>query len=308
MRPFTTSRRAAAWLPVAVAAVMASATAGAAETAIVDPTTSIKSMNVAVQPAGLKVTGVASFGGEAPVVLMTDPAGDAQHGALDLRSGSISQPRPGDPALEMRVVFEDIPQVLPPEAGFSWTFYAGLYKYVVSGRATSIASSAVDTTAPQSTARTPAFQLRECDPHSKAPTCNHVRWLEGAVDTEADVISVKIPLGTVGTFPIAAGAELSPSDLFGVQIRASAQVGVDVDADTAMMTGPYRVPTRTVSLGVAKDGVAASAVRFTTPVNSTGSGAFSSLLDRPATGRWRVWVKACFVASCGVANRLVVIR
>jgi hypothetical protein len=284
-----------------------------------DASTAVQQLNAS---AGGNVSGVATFLGEAtPNVLATDPAGDGPAAAqstassdigVDITEVSVHQPDATYPELVATFKVSNLPNPVtgmqPENVRYVWSFMAGQKEWFVQAKASAIAqSTAPDDPTGTVTKTTRAFQLRgNCGllPGPPSPvgvinSCGHLAWLDGSFDAENKTVSVRVPLGTSFAPEIKTGATLAPTDSPTDDIYAALQVGADQAAtrDVVGYETEYKVPERTVALGVAPAGTDPSQVAYGTPIVVGPDGAFSKSLGPIAAGR-AVFAKACFGNTC----------
>lgn len=284
----------------------------------------VSSLTASASGATISVNGAAAFGGEPPVTLATDDAGDgplhadtSRQTGVDLTGASVSQPDPANPTLvfEWRVTNLPPPASLPEAIRYTFPFKintaSGQKTYQLQAKYSNVASATVPDD-PAGHARAPGtfFQLRgNCvTNYQGAPVanCPHIAWLTGAFNAAADTVRIELPLGQSYAPDIAPGAVLLPNVVAGGTIAASYQAVVSnaTTTDYAEWTEEvtYTVPSPSVRLGLAPAGTNPDAVNFSTAATVTDSGSFTGSLTAPGPGNYEVFAKACFGSNCGTKS------
>jgi len=285
---------------------------------------------VEATPGGgtLAVSGSASFGGETPVHIAEDMAGDgpvspdaSRDLGVDLTGARVFQPDPDVPELvfEWHVTDLPSPSSLPEAIRYTWPFKVvtptGEKLYQLQAKYSNLASITLADD-PAGHARPPGqfFQLRgNCVanyPMSPGPAnCPHIAWLTGSFDQAGKRVRIRLPLNAPYAPDIKPGAALQRNLVINLTITASYQAVVS-NADTSDEAlweeerGPYTVPTKDVRLGIAPAGTDPDAVTYGAPAALDADGGFSGDLSTVGLdpGAYAVYVKACFAANCGVAT------
>lgn len=284
----------------------------------------VSSLNASASGSTISVNGAAVFGGEAPVTLATDDAGDgpihadtSRQTGVDLTGGFVSQPDPANPTLSFEWKVTNLPPPASlPEAirytiPFKITTPSGEKTYQLQAKYSNVASATIPDD-PAGHARAPGtfFQLRgNCVTNyqgTPVANCPHIAWLTGQFNTTTDTVRIDLPLGQPYAPDIVAGAVLLPNATAGTTISASYQAVVSnaTTTDEAFWgeETPYTVPSTTVRLGVAPAGTNPDAVSYSKEATVTDNGSFSGTLDAPGPGEYEVFAKACFGSNCATKS------
>lgn len=285
------------------------------------PPTEVRDLSVGLEGANLSVEGAAAFSGERPVLMATDPAGDAPapqasfEAGVDLLDTEIHQPDPDTPTLRMNIHVSNLPVTgsLPETVRYSVPFRIGTSQWQVQAKLTNF-SSVTLLDDPQGHVRPLGhFQLRgNCTTSwqgTPVANCPHVAWLDGEFDTGTNTIRVDIPLGIASEF--APGNTMikntsSNATLVDIMAAYNAVVASTAAADVSAIEAEwsYPIPTKDVLLGIAPAGTPPQLVSFDTAAALVEGDAFAGALDTSglAPGEYDVYAKACFGANCGVAT------
>jgi plastocyanin len=285
--------------------------------------TSIPSVSASSSGSQVAVTGNASFGGESPVTVAQDPAGDApgaaqtaQDTGVDLTGASIYQPDPSIPSLffEWHVTGLPATDSIPEAVRYTIPFRVGTKVFQVRAKLSDVASANLpDDPQGHATGGGHAFELLGNCAASPIATCLHIAWLTGSFDIADDLVRVKVPLSAAPE--LVPGAVLSRStstatDLSAIEAAYQAVLGADPAADQAAWGGSdagftYRIPDRQVSIGIAPAGTPLGQVSFSTQATVNAGGQYSASLASPGPGTWDVWAKACFGANCATRSTTI---
>jgi hypothetical protein len=312
-------RRTPSTIAAAVVAAAALAAAPAADppsnggASSVAPTT-VDGVAVAADGLDLTVTADVDLGGQAPVELGSDPAGDAavtpETAALGLDlTGIHAWVEDGDePLLTFAWRSTQLDRLPPPElVRFYWEFgvSGSSSAFSVQAKTSDVVSagnlgdgspgSVLSNVQSYQSQSVPQFRVRgNCGTLDPAPlsNCGHVAWVTGEFDFDANEIRLYLPLDLANA-PIRPGTTISPSQGAWASIQAAADNAQTRDSVTQFFS--YTVPSAqgTVSL-VDADGatVATSPLTF-------GEDGPSAALRAPAAGTYDVVVEACFAGNCG---------
>lgn len=270
--------------------------------------TAITTLGASASGTEISVGGSVVFGGEEPVPIAQDPAGDgpaepglAAAAGVDLTGAATYRPDPSIPSLFLEWRVADLPSTgsLPEGVRYVLPFRIGEEIFVVQAKLTNATGPTVaEDPRGHGTHAGRSFQLRGDCQTAPFANCHHLAWLNGSFDTLNDLVRVKVPLGVTPAF--APGAVLDPLDESGpAQIRAGFQVGPDGAevADTAAWEGPRPIAASGVLLGIAPSGTPPGDVAFDTEAH-VDDGGFAGALTAPGPGTWDVWARACFGANC----------
>jgi len=302
-----------------------------------DIASEIDDLGAAVSAGSISVAGEATFGGEAPVTVATDPAGDGpiapQAGSttgVDLLEARMHQPDPNVARLAVEWKVAGLPETggIPEGTRYNLNFKinnpaGGKSVFTASAKFSNVASvSATDDPPGHVTHVGNAFQLRGNCTNNWNDTgvayCYHLGWLDGEFNTVTDTVRVYVPIGSSIAPQIAPGARLLRNDdgnanltkvIAGYQAVAALSPQTNDEADFGDDdTFAYVVPTEEVSLGIAPAGTPESGVAFTSPA-TVADGSFTGSLNTAglAPGSYDVWAKACFGGNCGTAFTRVTI-
>lgn len=293
--------------------------------------TTIDSLGAAVSGTTIAVTGSATFNGELPVRVSEDPEGDgplapqqASSTGVDLTGFFAYQPDPAVPKLVFEWDVTGLPDTgsLPEAIRYTAPFRIGTTQWQLQAKLTNVASvTLIDD--PAGHAREPGhFQLRgNCtaswpQPPSNVGNCPHIAWLEGEFDVTEDVVRIELPIGASFMPQLIPGAELrrnSSTNSTLVNISASYQAVASnaTTSDEAPWgedeTFVYRVPSRTVRLGIVPEGGPAQfTVNGTVAANGSEFGGSLSTAGL-APGSYDVWVQACFGTNCATEKVTITI-
>lgn len=273
--------------------------------------------------AAITVSGTALFGGQAPVTMATDPAGDAPGGdagreaGIDLTEAFVSQPAPDDPTLvfEWRLTHLPTTGSVPEGVRYTLPFRIGDSQFQLQAKLTNLASMTLADD-PNGHARPPGhFQLRgDCTTDwngTGIPNCPHLAWLEGEFDTGTDTVRVEVPLGESYAPQLSPGAQVvknTSTDVTVVDIMAALQAVVSSEdaADSAVIEEDfaYRIPTKDVRIELfAESGIPVGPVASADLTPGAG-GTFVWDLDVSGLepGSYEVRATACFGGNCGVVS------
>jgi len=272
----------------------------------------------------LSVSGAAAFGGQAPVTIADDMAGDgpinpqrAHEDGVDLTAARIYQPDPNDPTLvfEWKATHLPITGAYPEAVRYTFPFKIGTKRFQPQAKLSNLASiTMVDEQQGHVENVGKAFQLRgNCVdqypmPPSNVANCPHVAWLTGELDTATNTVRLFLPIGASFAPEVQPGASFVRDIVAATTITAAYQAVVS-NADTSDEVlweegTTYTVPRKTVSLGLAPAGTDPSSVTFGTPATIGEGDAFGGSLDVSGLppGDYEMFAKACFATNCGVTK------
>jgi hypothetical protein len=285
----------------------------------------VTGLTATVSGSTVAVSGAATFGGEAPLSVGTDGAGDgpgraeaADAAGVDLLSADVSQPDPTKPSLLFEWKVTNLPSTgaLPEFTFYRWGITVnGTTNYVLQAKFTNLVSTSYldDPSAPPSHVGT-AFQLRgNCGPvNGQVPVsnCHSLAWLEGGFDPATKTVHMSVPLGQTYAPALAPGAVVTPYNYDAQPIvagftagvaNATTEDGLDWDTDTVPS---YTIPTGRVLLGIAPAGTDPSQVQFTSIATLASDGSFTGNLSTSglAPGSYDVFARACFGTNCGASS------
>ena len=281
--------------------------------------------------AAWDITGTVDYGGEAPVVLGTDPTGDAPPNGTGATAGLgldltqlVAYAADGDePVVTLEWHSTGLDQLPPPELvrfywqveigfGGGWAFQAKTSDAVsaanlgdgtpesVAGNVASYAESTV-----------PSFRIRgNCGVIDLAVTglnnCGHVAWVDGEFDFDANIVRFFLPLDLENAAPIRPGAVLAPVQDTWAYSAVQAAADLPNTRDTVVQESPYTIPERTASASLFDaDGQLVRASTLTVADDSSISGALDA--GAPAPGDYRLDVTACFAGNCDTDSRSVTV-
>lgn len=288
------------------AVVALSATPAAAAT----PTT-VDALSAVASGSSLAVSGSVSFGSQDPVELVNDGCGDAPGGAaasalgLDHERLLISQPNGATSSLTFTIDLCGLTGGGIPEGiQYNWDIM------VDGGSGAGGSNWSIKTMRSRASATTnlnPYAATYTCVPSTGGYSCTENLRLAAVYDAASSQIHMTVPFSAIGA---------SPGSLIEAWPRATNPFWIGPSASGATTltnifdTGghdEYRVPAKTVSLGIAPAGTAESGVSFSTAAAVSGS-SFSGSLVQPAAGDYDVWAKACFgTANCAARSVAVTV-
>ena len=273
--------------------------------------TSISGMTAAVSGSQVQVSGSVAFGGQDPVMVAEDPAGDNLGGAetgalgLDIQKLYISQPVASTNNLLFTMQLGGLTGGGIPEA-FQYNWDIAVDGGADAGGANWSIKSMRSGQGTQAGNQGPWAALTRCVPDPSSPTggytCSTVTPLLAVTyDQTAGQIQITVPLSRISA---KAGSTISAWARNGqpVWIRTSA-----AGATTGFVTvddtshDDFMVPKKTVDLGIARAG---DPIDFKTPATvPTASTSFSGSVAKPVTvGAHDVAARACFGDNCSVAS------
>jgi hypothetical protein len=288
-------------LVAALAASALLASAALAHTIVIAPT-ELLAVSATAADGVLSASGEAIFGGQHPVDLGSDPAGDNTGGAAtapfgaDLRGAQIYQPDPDKPEL----LFEIRVEQLLPLVGSAPESTQHIWDFTVDGKTSwslVIARS-----------RLADYQgiggygvLQQCVPNGTGVTCTTKARLSEVEFRDAErVVRAGVPLALIGAGP---GSTIAPwsrtaSGPIWAHLSVAGRLNVtgpmlDAIADHARYTVPAG---KRVDLEVLRADGATEAASAAVAADDTFSGSIATG-DGPATAV----VRACFAANCDEA-------
>ncbi len=284
-------------------------------------TTEIHSLDGTLLGSTLSVSGEAHFGGQAPLTVAPDVAGDGPVHAeasrelgVDLVAAKAYQPNPNEPTLVFEWQATNLPAPIPEGVRYFWPFLlntpAGDKTYFLQAKFTNLASATLpDDPAGHVTHTGAAFQLRgNCGTLVAIQNCGHLAWLEGEYDTAEDTVRIELPLGSAAAPEVVPGARLIPFDYAGGTIAVAYQAVVSnatvTDYADWIEDEAYTVPSKGVKLGIAPAGTDPANVTFSTDATLGEGDSFAADLDVSglAPGSYEMFAKACFADNCGVGR------
>lgn len=304
---------------------------GAHEPPAPSPTV-VESAEATPVEGGLDVSAVVDFGGTAPVVLGTDPTGDAppanNAGAdygLDVTELSVWIPDGDEPLASFGLHLATFDQPPPPEiVRYYLTFQLGGQPFALQAKTSDFVSGANLANDPQtvaqrlasygehvaSTGTLPQFRLRgNCETVQIVNNCGHVAWISGAFDTDGNEIRIDLPLDLDAMPALRPGAALTADQGAWASLQAALDAAPTRDTMAAgdQLGLPYVIPTRAAT---------ATLVDVTgTPVGGPvelSVGDDGSVQGHVATaglepGDYELVVEACIAENCGTATLAVVV-
>ncbi|MPY79895.1 MAG: hypothetical protein GEV04_15820 [Actinophytocola sp.] len=306
-------------VPIGAALLMAAAlTAAAAE-----PPASIEVTALAAERSGdaVTVTGTAVFGGQQPLLVGEDPTGDAPIRpeaaafGLDVTELAIHRPDPGSGELEFTIRVTELSAEPPPEVvRYLWQMKVDGEEYWIQAKTSDISTATAFLDDPQGTLEhiPGSFRLRgNCgflvpDAETVA-TCQHLAWIDGVFDTEANEVRMTVPLGLEVAPHFTPGARITAGE-----VNASFQLVVSnaTTSDAVVQDVDYAIPDKAVRIGIVPAGTDPGGVPFTTSAALADDGSFGGDLDVGALGPgdYEVFARACFADNCGVRGVPVTIE
>ncbi|MFP5309141.1 MAG: hypothetical protein ACLGIR_06130 [Actinomycetes bacterium] len=310
-------------LAVALVAAAALAAAPAADlpsnggTAPGPAPTTVGAVGAAADGLTVTVTPEVDLGGQAPVELGFDPAGDAavtpETAALGLDlTGIHAWVEDGDvPELTFAWHSTQLDRLPPPElVRFYWEFgvSGSQSAFSVQAKTSDVVSAGnLGDGSPQSVLNNlqsyqsqsvPQFRVRgNCGTLDPAPlsNCGHVAWVDGEFDFAANEIRLVLPLDLANA-PIRPGTRIIPSQGAWASIQAAADNALTRDSVAQSLEYTIPAPSGTVTLTDADGTVVATAPLDFEAERPTAS------LTAPAAGTYTVTVQACFAGNCGSAS------
>ncbi|HEX9824108.1 MAG TPA: sialidase family protein [Actinomycetota bacterium] len=286
--------------------------------------TEITSLEGTPDGGNLSVSGAVDFGGEAPVTIAEDVAGDgpiepqrAAEDGVDLTAARLYQPDPDKPELVFEWKATNLPSLgsHPEAVRYTFPFKIGTKRFQPQAKLTNFASITLVDDAP-SHARLPGdhFQLRgncvDNYPIPEAPlaNCPHVAWVGGEFLPGSSTIRLFLPIGASFAPEIVPGAVITRDVVATTTIVAAYQAVVSnaTTSDEALWEEgvTYTVPRKTSALGVAPAGTDPSTVTFGAPATVGSDNVFGGSVDVSALapGDYELFAKACFASNCAVAS------
>ncbi|MGH2692174.1 MAG: PA domain-containing protein [Actinomycetota bacterium] len=287
--------------------------------------TAVNSLTATQSGGVVNVSGKAAFGGQFPVTVTEDPAGDApvapqlgEHTGVDLVAARMYQPAPdAELVVEWKVTNLPASGGIPEGTRYSLPFKIGTKEFQVQAKFSNLGSvTTADDPPGHATHAGATFQLRGNCTTSYQGTgvaaCPHLGWLTGEYDVANDTVRVRIPLGASFAPEIAPGARLerntsSNANLNMVIAGYQAFVALSPTTNDEAFFGPddsetyaFVVPTKEVTLGVAPAGTDPGAVSYTTAATLAGNDSFTGNVSTSglAPGSYEVFARACFGNNC----------
>jgi hypothetical protein len=311
-----------------LASLLATALPTAASAQTGPTPTDVQSFSATASGSTVSLAAQIAFGGQAPVVLGTDPTGDAPpngtgHGAglgLDLTALRAYRPTPDGPvSLEWQTTSLD--RLPPPETvRYYWQFLVnGNAPFAAQAKTTDVVSAAnlgdgepgtiVDNLSSYTSQSVPTFRLRgNCGfigagGVNALSNCGHVAWVTGEFDFTNDVVRFYLPVNLADAAVIRPGATLAPDTNGGY---AAFQLAADLGQtrDTVVQESAYVIPDSVANVSLVNSlGAVVSSGQLTAAQDGTWSGN----LTAPAPGTYTVNLSACFANNCDTATSTVVI-
>lgn len=267
--------------------------------------------SVAVTPGAdeIAVSGTVAFGGQSPVLLAEDPAGDntgaaaAQPLGVDLTGLALAQrgADSSDLTFELRLADLRTPRGTPETVQYNWDVAVdgGVAK---GGSNWSIKTMGTKLSTQNSA---PWAGVHTCVPSDTAAasfTCSETTRVEAVYDTASKTIYVNVPMSAIGGKP---GSMISSWARNGNPVRIGASAGgarTFVETyDGLGLHESYRIPLgKRVHVGLAPSGEPVTSLN---PVPVGEGSTFTTSLPVPAPGSYDVLVRACFADNC--AEKLV---
>lgn len=270
--------------------------------------TAFEKLTVTPAADAVDVEGTVAFGGESPIVLATDAAGDNTGGAatqplgVDLTGVAVAQREADseDLTFELRLAELSTPRGTPETVQYNWDVE------VDGGVAKGGSNWSIKTmgTKASTQSASPWAGVHTCEPGGTANasyTCTEATRAEAVYDTASKTVYVNVPMSAIGARP---GSTVASWARNGSPVWIGASAGgqrtLVETYDGIELHKAYRIPAgKTVEVGVAEAG---STVTALTPVTVDGSG-FATSLPVPGPGTYDVLVRACFAGNC--VERLV---
>lgn len=248
-------------------------------------------------------------------------AGDAA--GLDLIDARI-QPLANGSGLRFIWYVSDLPdQGIPPEiVRYTWSFKIGTRLFQLQAKSTNVASSTTleDPVghAQQLQGQRPFFQLRGACTTSYLGTpvqgCYHLAFLQGAVSTTANTISVDLPFNTRDSIGRLVAPEFVPGAVMednggegsaGMVIAASFQAVVSNTITSHYINGidAYRIGEQ-LHVAVGAPGANPAGLSYTTAATRSGD-SFTATLPQGAASNAAVYVRACHGTECTYASGFI---
>lgn len=187
--------------------------------------------------------------GEDPIDNPIDPSPEAQSvwntAGLDIREMYIHRPDFDVAEIEFIIGLEDLEAPPPGEViRYLWTFQADGVEYGINAKITDVVS-VVTPSSPTETVEHAAagssFRLRTGCLVTQIATCQHLLWLTGEFDVDADQVRIRVPLGNPKAPEIAVGATITGA-ADAVQASPQAVITSPTASDTATPELEYIVP------------------------------------------------------------------
>jgi hypothetical protein len=291
------------------------------------PPTVIESAEASPDGSGFTVTADVDWGGTAPVVLGTDPTGDAPPAGnataaqgLDLTAVS-TWIEDGD-ELEATFAFDlatfDNPP--PPEiVRYYMTFMIGGQAFALQAKTSDFVSGANLSDDPATlaenigsyaehiseTSTLPQFRVRgNCGTVGVVNNCGHVAWVSGEFDTAGDQVRIDVPLDLEDLPILRPGASLDPDQGAWASLQAGADFAQTRDtlAAGAQEGLPHQIPRRTSTATLRDSAGAVVAGPVTLSVADDGGVQGQVSSAGLAAGDYELVVSACIAANCGTTS------
>ena len=294
--------------------------------------TVIDSVEASPEGSGFTIAAGVDWGGTAPMVLGTDPTGDAPPAAnataaqgLDLTEIS-AWIEDGD-ELEATFAFDlatfDNPP--PPEVvRYYMTFLVNGQAFALQAKTSDFASGANLSDNPETLAENigsyaehiadtgtlPQFRVRgNCATVQVVNNCGHVAWVSGEFDTDENQIRIDVPLDLEGLPILRPGSTLEADQGAWASLQAALDAAQtrDTMAAGAQEGLPYQIPRRTstATLRDTTGAVVAGPVTLLVADDGDVQGQISAV--GLAAGDYELVVSACIAANCGTATTPVTV-
>jgi hypothetical protein len=270
--------------------------------------TAIDPVQVTPTAEGVDVSGTVAFGGQSPVLLAEDAAGDNTGGAatqplgVDLTGLALAQREADseDLTFELRLADLRSQRGTPETVQYNWDILVdggvakGGSNWSIKTMGTKVTTQSTDAWA----------GVHTCVPGGTANasfTCSEQTRVEAVYDTAAKTIYVNVPMSAIKAKP---GSTIDAWSRSGSPVWIGASAGGQrtfVETYDGIGSHPrFHIPLAgTVQVGLAPTGEPVTALT-TVPVGENG--AFATSVPA-APGTYDVFVKACFATNC--AEKLV---
>jgi len=301
---------------VALAALGTAGFATAEEPEGPAPTT-VQAVDAAVEGSAVAVAADIAFGGQAPVVLGDDPAGDGPVDAtaadafgVDLTEIRAYRSDPTDPVVTLEWQTTNLERLPPPEIiRYYWQFVVDGAVISAQAKTTDFVSAAnagdgqpgtvASNLQSYGSAGVPGFRIRgNCELiGGTLNNCGHVAWVDGEFDFDNDVVRFFLPLDLEALPKLRPGAKITP-DANGAYAAFQAAADNANTRDTVTQWEDYVVPDATATARLLD---AAGAVVASGALSQGDDGRWSGGLTAPAPGDYRLEVRACFADNCDIS-------
>lgn len=253
----------------------------------------------------VEVSGRVAFGGQSPVVLASDPAGDnlgaqaTQPLGVDLTGVAVAHRDADEDELTFELRLADLrtSRGTPETVQYNWDV-------AVDGGADKGGSNwsikTMGTRVAHTQGVSPWAAVNTCVPGGTTNTsftCSETYRAEAVYDTASRTIYVNLPMSAIAARPGSTVAAWSRSGSpVWVGASAGGQRTLVETYDGIADHGDYLVPAgKTVEVGIAAAGELPSDL---TPLLVSSTNGFSGRLAVPGPGNYNVLVRACFAGNC----------